>query len=215
MNLPIRKLPLMKNRTSKNLMLVFSLAATMLIPPSARAGIGLGEVWGTAWTIGNIIVGEVTLTPAYAVENWQRYVKEDPSSQTQKLRRSRVTGAYFYYTKVVHPGSATENEDAFVLDSISVINNNCTAGTSFVETHNEFIWMAKVEERGMISSDGPWTVWLKTAGQKIGRCVVRTPVDTYFWANASIGKSGGQKVTLGQRNCTLNYPFYLASDFYK
>jgi hypothetical protein len=83
-----------------------------------------------------------------------------------------------------------------------------------LETHTEWVWMAKVEQTGFWPDDGPWTVWLKTSGYRTG-CNPRPPVEVYYWVDASIGKSGGETVSLGVPNCILNYPFYLANDFYK
>ena len=52
----------MKTKNATFLMLVLS--AFLMIQPAARADFGFGEVVGTAWTIGNVIVGTTTLTPA-------------------------------------------------------------------------------------------------------------------------------------------------------
>jgi hypothetical protein len=198
------------------------LAAAMILQPSLRAEIDLQDVLGASFTIGDIIVGQTTLTPAYAVETWYHYSREDSYSTLKRVKRARVTGAHFYYTKTQTPSAVTESTAAFSVDTVNRITRHCeydygnfVVKTALVEYHTEFVWMQKVEQTGMIVDEGPWTVWLKTSGAKVGGCDPRTPVSTYFWASASIGKSGGQVVILGNPNCTLDYPFYLAGDFYK
>ncbi len=84
-----------------------------------------------------------------------------------------------------------------------------------LETHKEWVWLAKVDQTGLWPDDGPWTVWLKTAGYKTGCNRPPPQADYYFWVPASVSKSGGQLVSLGTPNCILSYPFYLAHEFYK
>lgn len=221
----IRKRMNMKTLKSKDrLKLVLALSATVVVHAAARAEVGLGEIWGTAWTIGNVIVGETTLTPAYAVEYWYYYFREQSSSYTKRVTRSRITGEYFYYSKFQSGSTVFESTEPFLLNGVRVLNVNCSwdsgngqIGTSSnVEIHKEWVWMAKVEQTGLWPDNGPWTVWLKTSGQKnVSGCRTVNPVGTYFWNSASIGKTGGQSITLGTPNCTLDYPFYLANDFYK
>lgn len=35
------------------------------------AEVGLGDIWQVAFKIGDIIVGDTTVTPAYAINSWQ------------------------------------------------------------------------------------------------------------------------------------------------
>ena len=91
--------------TKKMALALLLLGATMLLQPSVQAD-ALGMVVGTAWTIGNAIVGTTTLTPAYAVSSWyQRQVISTPyqfgnNNVTRKVRRD-MFGVYFYDTKIV------------------------------------------------------------------------------------------------------------------
>jgi len=203
----------------------------MLTEP-ARAEIGLGDVWGTAWTIGNIIVGETTLTPAYAVKSYTFHDVLTNSGRIQgdfnvtyKANRD-LLGNYFYYSvRQVAGGFYPPSDQPFPVQHINKLNKTCQShwvaldGTTNVststtlETHTEVVWMAKVEQTGLWPDDGPWTVWLKTAGYKTG--CNRPSASSYYWTPASIGKSGSDTVSLGTPNAILNYPFYLASDFYK
>jgi hypothetical protein len=140
----------------------------------------------------------------------------------KKYKRDRITGTRFYHSKDQTPTSVTESSDAFPIDTVNRINRHCeydygsfVVTTALVEYHTEVVWMDKVVHTGLIIDHGPWTVWLKTAGQKVGGCDPRTPYSTYFWTDATVGPSGQQVVILGNPNCTLDYPFYLAGDFYK
>lgn len=63
--------------------------------------------------------------------------------------------------------------------------------------------------------NGPWTVYLKTGGYKISACDPTPRTWSYFWAPVTLGRSGHQIVSLGSPNALLDYPFYLAKDFYK
>ena len=64
-------------------------------------------------------------------------------------------------------------------------------------------------------TDNAWKVWLKTSGQKCDCNGPQNNGDYYFWTSASLSKGGHQIVSLGTPNCILNYPFYLAREFYK
>jgi len=212
---------------------IMLLIALLVLPFGANADVGLGEVLGTAWTIGDAIVGKTTLTPAYAVES---YFHRDSgwvtfgvpvsttvagSTLTLKLTRSRVTGAYFYYKKIETTAGVSEWTTPFPLNSINKLNMQCTTAslgltstTITVDTHTEFVWLAKVESTGLWPDDGPWTVWLKTSGHKTKCVPTNTPPTIKFWIDAKVGKTGGKVVSLGTPNAILDYPFYLANDFY-
>ena len=215
----------MKNKISKNSKAVLLLAATMLIQLPIRADdpeFPLGKIVGTMFTIGNIIIGEVHLTPAYAIETWYRRERESSSVVTKRVKRD-LLGRYFYHTTIQSSTGTSENNDAFYIGSINKLGIMCQyrqpdgtiVKTETIETHTEWVWMDHFEATGLYNPEGPWTVYLKTGGQKVGRCQPRDPVNTYFWVDAQIGKSGGQSVTIGHPNCTLNFPFYLAHDFYR
>lgn len=214
----------------KNLMwLLFLLGAAMLTQTSVRAEIGLGEIWGTAWTVKNAIWGETTLTPAYAVETWTYRFKEvglgpgTDGSITKKMWRNRITGDHIYYTKIQSVTSPVfpESNDPFMMTSINKINMTCKhdvgGGTivtdTTLETHTEWVWLAKVESTGILPDNGPWTVWLKTSGYGVG-CDPRTPVSRHYWTPATLTKSAGQVVSLGVPSCVMDWPFYVANEFY-
>jgi len=202
----------MKTKNAKLLLLLLS--ATMLMQPAARSEFTLGDILGMAWKIGEIVVGTKTLTPAYALDTWHHHFTEPGYSATQKVRRARVTGQYFFYTKYHTPSTpVTEHTEAFPVNTVNKLNLKCGLSTT-TETHSEFVWLAKVESTGLWPDNGPWTVWLKTSGNKTS-CNPTNVVALGFWVKASVSQSGGETVSLGNPNCDLNYPFYLASDYYR
>lgn len=213
----------MKNtKTKKQMILLFLLGATTLVQPSVRADIAIGDVLGTAWTIGNIIVGETTLTPAYAVDSYFWYFKENVGSTTKKMRRD-LLGNYFYYTKFESPTLPTnENSFIFPIYSLNKLNLTCRydlgggniVTITTIEKHTEWVWLSKVESTGLWPDNGPWTVWLKAGGNHTS-CNPSTPVPLFFWVPATVSKTQGQSVSVGNPDCNLTYPFYLASDFYR
>jgi hypothetical protein len=165
-----------------------------------------GQIIGTAWTIGNAIVGETTLTPAYAISSWTYRGRSktpfyyDTVDYTQKMKRDRL-GNYFYYTKHVgYPlpppaGPVTSvSNDAFPVNSVNKINLSCAfldntlpATSTILETHTEVVWLEKVEKTGLWPDDGPWTVWLKTGGSKTS-CSgpAANAANYYYWVPATI-----------------------------
>ena len=215
------------------------LGANLVMQPSAQAQDGLGKVVGTAWTIGNAIVGETTLTPAYAISSWyQHQVVSTPyqfgnNNVTRKVRRD-MFGVYFYDTKIViDPADPFPHlrlsTNAFPVDSMNKLNMTCyyldinpiTGATNLitntiVQTHTEVVWLDTVVRTGLWPDNGPWTVWLKTGGYPTGCSAPPPTPNYYYWVPASIALGGGYvTVSLGTPNCIQNYPFYLASDFYK
>ncbi len=96
-------------------------------------------------------------------------------------------------------------------DSTVSVTTNIT-----VQTATEVVWLDHVVKTGLWPDDGPWTVFLKTGGYHTS-CSGPTPTSNYyFWVPASIAQGSGYvTVSLGTPNCILNYPFYLANDFYK
>ena len=226
----------MKITNTKTLALaLLLLGATVLMQPSAQAEMTVGEILGTAWTIGNEIVGETTLYPAYAINRWyQRSVISTPYQfgnldVTYQVNRDRL-GMYFYHTKIVRdqadpfPNPRTST-NAFPVNSMNKLNMTCYSYTTnsdstvnvttniTVQTASEVVWLDHVVKTGLWPDDGPWTVWLKTGGNHTS-CSGPTPTKNYyFWVPASVSQGGGYvTVSLGTANCILNYPFYLTSN---
>ena len=214
------------------------LGANMMTQPSAHADMTVGEVLGTAWTIGNAIQGETTLYPAYAIKRW--YQRKIVSTQyqfgnqdiTYKVMRDHV-GVYFYNTKTIRgPADPYPNPrvstNVFPVNSMNKLDVTCYSYTTnsdstvsvttniTVQSATEVVWMDHVVQTGLWPDNGPWTVFLKTGGYHTS-CSGPTPTSNYyFWVPASIAQGSGYvTVSLGTPNCILNYPFYLANDFYK
>jgi hypothetical protein len=164
-------------------MALLLLGATMLIqiPVLGQEWPEPGQILGTAWTIGNAIIGETTLTPAYAVSSWTYRSRTTTafyyanSDVTETMNRD-LLGNYFYYTKSVNwPYSSTAavtsvSSNAFPVNSMNKLNLSCVsnyntlpATSTLLQTHKEVVWLEKVERTGLWPDDGPWTVWLKRA----------------------------------------------------
>lgn len=201
-----------------------------LLQISAQAEISLGQVWGTAWTIGNIIVGTTTLTPAYKVESYDWYYRTGGLTQgaevsvKKKMKWDKVTGLHFFHTKTQPVASPmTETTEPFMINSVNKLNLTCTVGNipgqtyeyTITENHSEWVWLAQVETTGFWPDDGPWTVWLKAAGYKTECGNPFAKSDYFFWVPAEVTKTQGKSVSVGKANSILTYPFYLAKDFYK
>ena len=195
----------MKITNRKLFRIVFLLSAAILLGEiSGKASVPIGEIIGTAWTIGDAVVGTTTLTPAYAIESWDYTFKETglgppiDGKIRSLLRRSRTTGEYLYYRHVLRKNYTNQPiTTAFILNSVNKLNMTCQTPfgakvltTTTLETHTEFVWMASVVTTGFWPDNGPWTVWLKTGGNKTG-CNPRPPASLFFWTSASIGRSGG------------------------
>jgi hypothetical protein len=220
----------------KTLLLLFGTA--MMLTQQVRSEISLGVVLGTAWTIGDGIIGETTLTPAYCVTDYTFHfgtysqTNSDPRKYnlygTFKYHRDLLGNVFYHRSKRIVQGAYyPPSDEPFPVDHVNRLNMTCEgystnannevikAGSQTVETHSEMVWLDKVESTGLWPDDGPWKVWLKTAGSKAGCSRPASQASYYYWVSASLGKSGHQTVSLGNPNCTLSYPFYLASDFYK
>jgi len=188
----------------------------------------------------NAIVGTTTLTPAYAVNSWYlRSVLSTPepfgnNNVTQKVTRD-LLGNYSYYTKIVitpampkpYP-KPIENNNPFPVTSINKLNMTCSSSninnlgtielstTTTVQTETEVVWLDTVVRTGLWPDNGPWTVWLKAGGSKTGCGGPPPSQNNYYWAPATVSLGGGYvTVSVGTPNCILNYPFFLAEDFYK
>ena len=215
--------------------LLLLLGIVMMLTEPLRAEIGLGDVLGTAWTIGDKMIGETTITPAYAVTDYTLHVEIYTITNglpkffyqygTFKYHRNLLGNVFFHTSaQIIRGVSIPASDQPFPIDSVDKMNMTCGGyttnsnevryvGSLQVETHKETVWLAQVVSTGLWPDDRPWKVWLKTAGQK---CNCSGPHgNCYYWTPATVGKSGSEVVSLGTPNCILAYPFYLASEFYK
>ena len=192
----------------------------------------LSEVWGTAWTVGNAIVGEVTITPAYAVKDWDYMFRAKwyhPPAGTginrYKARLSLVTKQYFYTTDCKWPTYSTNHTQPFPVNSVDRFNGTCQfrdpepdVDESWTCDHNVAVWAASVARTGLFAGDGPWQVYVKTTGNKLTKsstaCFFKPSALMNFWGRAQISETGHQVITIGNPNCALAYPYALAREFY-
>lgn len=218
--------------------LLFLFGTIVTLTQYARAEIGLDDVWGTAWTIGNAIIGETTVTPKYAVTDYTwhsaAYTQTNGGPKNYSLYVTRkyhrdLFGQVFYRSskRIVQGGWYEASSDPFPIEHVNKLNKTCvsyytnannevyTVGSETIETHKETLWIESVNSTGLWPDNGPWTVWLKTAGSKTSCSGSYNFGNYYFWASATLNKSGHEVVSVGTPDCILNYPFYLTHDFYK
>ena len=194
-------------------MLLFFGTAMMLADP-LRAEISFGDVWGTAWTIGNVITGETTITPKYAVTDWTSHIDIHWTTNgqgkwffqygTYKYHRD-LLGNVSYRTsaQIIRGATVPPSNAPFPIESVNQMNMTCdgystNANTGEVihstsvqlESHKETMWLDSVTSTGLWPEDGPWTVWLKTSGQKCNCNGPRNIPNYYFWTSASLSKGG-------------------------
>lgn len=208
-----------------------TMVAGVLIQPLSHAraeGIGLGDIVGTAWTIGDAIVGETTLTPAYSINMWDWTFRARGTNTDMyahyHVRQSLVTKAYFYTWSFRDRSFSTNGTQPFSVDSVDRVNWHCLnhwpepeglleQGT---QTHTILVWLAKVEHTGLWPDHGPWQVWVKTRGRQVPsdcRGIV-DPSQRNYWAGASLYESGSETVTIGALSCHLEYPYAMGETWY-
>jgi hypothetical protein len=222
-----------KDQSMKARITIFVLAAVCCLLVNCAKAVGFGDILGTAWTIGDVIIGQTTITPAYRVSYWDYRAKVKNTRESGyghwNVTRDVVLGQYFYkysMTATIDGQSgSTNSHEPFPVDFIGRWNYQRSAalktgwGTAaYVLDYKTTIWLESVVRTGLWPDRGPWTVWLKTTGTPFrfnwGSSQIENESARNYWGSVSLAESGHQTLAIGSPTCTLEYPFALGGDFY-
>lgn len=197
---------------------------------SAEDSLPLGEWIGIGKTIADITIGDVKIYPAYAIEQWRYSWMAKTTNgiilrSSSKLKRSLVTGTYFYSWSSSGPGYSTNGTTPFPINSVDRYAGTCQWGLvdygsteTYLCDHKIVGWISRIEKTGLWPDHGPWTFYVKTTGNKMKHfssgCFYMLQPQWNFWAEFSLTDSGHDIKSIGNPNCHLNYPYALGPEFY-
>lgn len=169
----------------KNIVLI--LLSLLVLPLTAKTEeISLGQIYGTAKTIGDAIVGETTITPAYALfkDDYRWAVDTETFTEhiSDSIRRSMVTGTYFYSRSYVFRatwGASSHSSTApFPLNGVGRLNfstyeeydpvlNLGPSSSKILENFSLAVWIASIKHTGLWPPNrGPYETYVKMGAQQ-------------------------------------------------
>lgn len=109
--------------TKNNLLLGGILLVSAAFLPCHSKALDIGTIFGTAKTVGDAIVGQTTVTPAYALNSWTQrswgnylnnfFGVDIWYSFRYSVKRDPVTQTYFYQSTYSGPGGGWSDTTPF------------------------------------------------------------------------------------------------------